>query len=189
MRVGTRSVLFGAHALWLHPFFVAAAWSRLYGFPFDVRLWASFWLHDIGYIGCRDMDGADGERHVDLGGRVMETLFGREWGDFCRRHSRHWVKTHGGELSPLAAADKLAFALTPWWLYIPMTTATGELEEYMAVSQQRQAGDDFFTATERESLASGDRRRWLVALQAYTRRWVEQHVQAPAIASLTQTSD
>ena len=84
MRVGTRSVLFGAHALWLHPFFVAAAWSRLYGFPFDVRLCASFWLHDIGYIGCRDMDGADGERHVDLGGRVMEVLFGREWGDFYK---------------------------------------------------------------------------------------------------------
>ena len=135
------------------------------------------------------MDGPDGESHVEPGARIMELLFGGGWGDFCRRHSRRWVKTHGGELSPLAAADKLAFAMTPWWLYIPMTSATGELEEYMAVSQQRQAGDDFFTTAERESLASGDRRRWLAALQAYTRRWVEQHVQAPAIASLPQTSN
>ena len=189
MTIGTRSVLFGAHALWLHPFFVAAAWSRLYGFPLDFRLWAAFCLHDVGYIGCRDMDGEEGERHVEVGGRIMESLFGREWGEFCRRHSRYWVKTHGGELSRLAVADKLAFAMTPWWLYIPMTSATGELKEYMAVSQQRQGGDDSFTAAERESLASGSRRRWLSALQAYTIRWVEWHVEAPVAITRPQTSN
>ena len=189
MRVGTRSVLFGAHGLWLHPWFVAAAWCRLYGFPFDFRVWATFWLHDIGYLGCRDMDGRDGESHVQLGARVMEMLFGSEWGDFCRRHSRYWVKKHGGELSPLAVADKLAFASTPWWLYIPMTAATGELQEYMAVSQQRQAGDDSFTDAERESLASGNRRRWLSALQAYTMRWVQQHVNATAPRAIPQPSN
>ena len=84
MRVGTRSVLFGAHALWLHPWFVAAAWWRLYGFPADPRLYAAFWLHDIGYLGCRDMDGPDGESHVELGAQVMEVLFGSEWGDFYK---------------------------------------------------------------------------------------------------------
>jgi hypothetical protein len=182
-------VLFGAHALWLHPWFVAAAWWRLYGFPVDPRLYAAFWLHDIGYLGCSDMDGPDGESHVELGARVMQVLFGREWGDFCRRHSRYWVKTHGGELSALAAADKLAFAITPWWLYIPMTAATGELREYMAVSQQRQAGDNSFTEAERESLASGNRRRWLSALQAYTVWWVRQHVSAPASQAVPQTSN
>lgn len=84
MRVGTRSVLFGAHAIWLHPWFVAAAWCRLYGFPFDFRVCATFWLHDIGYLGCRDMDGRDGESHVELGARVMEMLYGSEWGDFYK---------------------------------------------------------------------------------------------------------
>ena len=50
MTIGTRSVLYGAHCAVLHPWFLAVAWSKLYGFPWDVRLWASFCLHDIGYI-------------------------------------------------------------------------------------------------------------------------------------------
>jgi hypothetical protein len=33
MKIGTKSVLFGAHCFFLHPWFVAAAWWRLYGFP------------------------------------------------------------------------------------------------------------------------------------------------------------
>ena len=33
MRVGTKSVIFGVHAILVHPFFVAYAWSRLFGFP------------------------------------------------------------------------------------------------------------------------------------------------------------
>jgi hypothetical protein len=53
MTIGTRSVLYGAHCAVLHPWFLAVAWSKLYGFPWDVRLWASFWLHDIGYISKR----------------------------------------------------------------------------------------------------------------------------------------
>ena len=48
MKVGTKSVLFGAHAFWLHPFFVAVAWTRLYGFPWDPRLWVAFFVHDLG---------------------------------------------------------------------------------------------------------------------------------------------
>lgn len=50
MRVGTKSVLFGAHAFWLHGFFVAAGWVKLYGPPWDVRIWLSFFLHDVGYL-------------------------------------------------------------------------------------------------------------------------------------------
>jgi hypothetical protein len=69
----------------------------------------------------------------------------------------------------------LAFVLTPWWLYLPMTRATGELAEYIAVSQERQAGDHSFTESERSLLASGNARPWLIALQAYTQRWVGQH--------------
>ena len=38
MRVGTKSVIFGVHSILVHPFFVAYAWSRLFGFPWDPRL-------------------------------------------------------------------------------------------------------------------------------------------------------
>jgi len=76
MRVGTKSVLFGVHAVWLHPFFVAWAWWKLFGFSWDVRLWFAFFLHDVGYVGKCDMDGKEGEQHVVIGGRIMGWLFG-----------------------------------------------------------------------------------------------------------------
>ena len=50
MNIGTKSVLYGAHCAIIHPWFLAVAWWKLYSFPWDVRLWASFWLHDIGYF-------------------------------------------------------------------------------------------------------------------------------------------
>jgi hypothetical protein len=147
----------------------------MYGFPRDPRLWAAFFLHDIGYWNKTDLEGASGEAHVYAGARIMKSLFGPAWGEFCLRHSRYWARKHGGSLSRLAAADKLAFVLTPWWLYLPMTRATGELAEYIAVSEERQAGDHSFTEGERSLLSSGDARSWLIALQAYTHRWAEQH--------------
>ncbi len=51
MTVGTRSVLFSAHQFVIHPWFVAAAWWRLYGFPWAPRLWVAFFVHDLGHCG------------------------------------------------------------------------------------------------------------------------------------------
>ncbi len=175
MRVGTKSVLFGAHCFFIHPFFVAAGWWILNGFPCDIRLWAAFWLHDIGYLQSPNMDGDEGERHVHLGAKIMGLLFGSHWADFTLRHSRYWAKNHGVTVSKLCYADKLAFALTPGWLYLPMARATGELAEYMAKSRDRQAGCAAFSDIERIQLESGDPELWLRGLQSYTRRWVEQH--------------
>ena len=45
-------------------------------------------------------------------------------------------------------ADKLAFVLTPVWLYLPMAKATGQLAEYMLRAKERQAGSEHFTALE-----------------------------------------
>jgi hypothetical protein len=89
MKVGTKSVLAGAHCFFLHPFFVAWGWTKLYGLPWDVRLWACFLLHDIGYWGCGDMDGIEGEQHVILGARTVAWLFGSSWESECLRHSRY----------------------------------------------------------------------------------------------------
>jgi hypothetical protein len=76
MRVGTKSVIFGVHAILVHPFFVAYAWSRLFGFPCDPRLWLAFVVHDVGYLGKSNMEGPEGQQHVVLGGRIMGWLFG-----------------------------------------------------------------------------------------------------------------
>ncbi len=77
MKIGTKSVLFGAHQFLLHPLFVALAWTRLYGFPWDPRLWVAFFVHDLGYWGKPNMDGPEGEEHPFLGARIMQRLFDR----------------------------------------------------------------------------------------------------------------
>lgn len=78
MKIGTKSVLFGAHQFLIHPLFVALAWWQLYGFPWDPRLWVAFFVHDLGYLGKPNMDGPEGESHPWLGARIMGRLFDRE---------------------------------------------------------------------------------------------------------------
>ncbi len=136
MRVGTKSLLFGVHAFWLHPFMVALAWWKLYGFPLDPRLWAAFFLHDIGYWGCETMDGPDGKWHPTLGAEVMGRLFDRafhpDWEWFTCCHSRWYANRFGRRVSRLCVADKLALELVPRWLYLTLATLTGEIHEYMS---------------------------------------------------------
>ncbi len=175
MTVGTKSVLFGAHCFLIHGFFVARGWWTLWGFPWDPRLWTAFFVHDLGYFGCGDMDGSQGEEHVQLGAKIMGLLFGESWAVFTLRHSRYWAKKHGVGVSKLCYADKLAFAITPGWLYLPMACATGELAEYMEKSRDRQAGVAAFTEMERRQLESSVPACWLEGLQSYTKRWVEEH--------------
>jgi hypothetical protein len=71
-----RSFFGGAHGFFIHPFFVAAGWSILFGFPWDLRLWAASFLHDLGYLFTENMDGPEGEEHVHLGAKIMGLLFG-----------------------------------------------------------------------------------------------------------------
>ena len=174
MRVGTKSVIVGVHATLVHPFFVAYAWSRLFGFPWDPRLWVAFLVHDLGYIGKANMESSEGQQHVVLGGRIMSWLFGPEWRDFTLCHSRHWAERVGKKYSKLCLADKLAFVLTPAWLYLPMARLSGELQEYMRVSSERQLGGRV-SNFELSLLKSRNPQVWLEGLKLYTRRWVEQH--------------
>lgn len=137
MKIGTRSVLFGAHQFLLHPLCVAIAWWKLYGFPKDWRLWVSFFVHDIGYFNCSNMDGEEGEAHALIGGVLMSWWFGKEWGDFTVFHSRFYAKKMGVAPSRLCLADKYAFCVMPRWLYLLMVRATGEIREYQAVEKHR----------------------------------------------------
>src|ERR1700758_4296148 len=142
MRVGTKSVLFGVHSVLVHPWLVAAAWWKLFGFPWDARLWLCFAAHDLGYWGCPNVEGCEGEDHVLLGGRILRVVGGASWETFCLCHSRNWAKKTGLPISRLCVADKLAFVLTPPWLYLLLARASGELREYMQRSAERQAGGE-----------------------------------------------
>jgi hypothetical protein len=167
MKVGTKSVLFGAHCFLLHPFFVAASWTKLYGFPWDPRLWVAFFVHDLGYWGKPNMDGEEGETHVEFGAKVMRLLFGEKWGDFSMYHSRYYAKRNSRQPSKLCFADKLSFALTPRWLYLPMVNWSGEIKEYLRMAETADAGHWKPTGY--------DQRKWHGQLQQYMRDWVEEH--------------
>jgi hypothetical protein len=170
MKLGTRSILFGAHCFFIHPWFVAAAWWKLYGFPRDPRLWVAFVIHDWGYWGLPEMDGPEGETHPELAADIMR-LFGWEWHDLCLYHSRFYAKMHGMPFSPLCVADKLAIALTPAWLYLPMVTLTGEVDEYMATYGTRSVSGEIHL----ERLTVKNKREWFGRLQPYMEAWAWEH--------------
>ena len=181
--IGTRSVLIGAHCFFLHPFFVARAWISLYGYPLDPRIWVSFFVHDFGYWGKPNIDGPEGEKHVELGAKIMSKLFDpREnfynirlddgtpigkWGQFSLYHSRHYAKANNAEPSKLCFADKLSFSYTPRWLYLPMVTLTGEINEYLENAQK--SDSKHWTPT------NFDKNKWHAQLSEYFIKWVQEH--------------
>lgn len=164
MTIGTKSVLFGAHQFFIHPWFVALAWWKLYGFPVDPRLWCAFFFHDLGYIGKPNMDGEEGERHPFVGAFFMLLLFGEAWADFTLLHSRYYAQRVGLKCSPLCVADKLAIALTPAWLYLPLVRLTGEITEYRAHATSRYGRP-----------ASDSDEAWYADVQACSRAWALEH--------------
>lgn len=129
--MGTRSLLIGAHQVVLHPIFLARAWHKLYGLPRNPRLYLAFVVHDLGYWGKRDMDGADGATHPALGERIMGRLCGPDWAAFTAGHSRTYARLRGQAPSPLAAPDKLVVHMTPPWIYLPGVILSGEAQEYV----------------------------------------------------------
>lgn len=231
MKIGTRSVLFGAHQFLIHPWFVAWGWWKLYrlqrvyigyasGYPqtyrwrlgfrggpkyaslLDPRLWLVFFVHDLGYIGKPNIEGDEGECHPLLGARIMAILgdghsprriwtmdsyhgdwlkgplqFG-PWGELTLLHSRFLARHLEKPVSALCYADKMAIALTPAWLYLPMVRATGEINEYMRLADSRnlvidgRRGGKYSTMQTRTQ--EGER-AWYADVQDYVRRWVEEH--------------
>lgn len=180
MRIGTKSVLIGAHCFFIHPFFVALGWWKLFGFPFDPRLWIAFFVHDIGYWGKPNMDGPEGEDHPLFGARLMHRLFDRDrwrpsdleatervinwyWHDLCLYHSRFLARRMGQPPSMLCYADKMAMCLEPNWFYLPRVKLTGEINEYMHVNPREVEGKD----------KSPD--EWFTEAKTYMRNWLTEN--------------
>lgn len=131
MKTGTKSILYGVHHWWKHPMKVAQAWALLYGKPRDPRLWILFFVHDLGYVFCENMDDEEGEKHVELGARIM-SIFGAKWRDMALYHSRFYAQKAGKEPSPLCYADKLSFCIEDKDDYIKRAKKSGEIWEYLA---------------------------------------------------------
>lgn len=87
---------------------------------------------------------------------------------FCVAHSRYLCKRMSLKPSRLCFADKLAFALTPRWLYLPCVRATEELTEYLRNAQ---------TADSSHWKPTGyDAKLWHAQLCTYMRDWVYKHI-------------
>ena len=173
MTIGTKTVLYGSHCFLIHPWFVALAWWKLYGFPLDVRLWFAFFLHDIGYIGKNNIDGEDGERHPELGANVMTFLFGKKWGDFTLYHSRFYARNNNANFSKLCIADKYAIVITPTWFYIFLARLSGEIVEYRylledANSKYNQQRHDVYKAGDTDY-------DWFNKLKIFMNKWVQEN--------------
>lgn len=175
MKIGTKSLIFGVHQIFWHPLVVALAWWKLYGFPWDPRLWVAFVVHDWGYWGCPEMDGPKGDLHPWTGARIMGALFDpghvtahRRWFEFSLLHSRFLAKQYGKQPSRLCMADKLAVGLEPWWFYLPRAWASGELKEYMRSAEPdgKHGHMNLRRVTPRE---------WYQSVQRYLREYVEEH--------------
>lgn len=136
--IGTRSLLWGAHQVALHPLFVALAWRRLYGgWPRRWPEWVAIVCHDWGYWGLDWMDGPVGELHPMGGARLVARLVAgrdqddyRRWYEFTASHSRTYARILGVAPSPLMQADKLGTHLYPRWLYALLVWLSGEYLEY-----------------------------------------------------------
>jgi hypothetical protein len=172
MKMGTRSVLFGAHQFILHPIVLAVAWTKLYGFPRDPRLFIAFMVHDLGYIGKKNMDGDDGETHPFRGAAIMRLFFGKAWGDFTLYHSRFYARRRNRPYSQLAVADKLAVTLVPAWLYVPMVSLTGEINEYMNHTSKKEG-------TFNRGVVARNPWLWYSDLRTHLRGWAEDHKHVP----------
>ena len=160
MKIGTKTLVIGSHQFLLHPICVFIAWWKLYGFPWDPRLWFAFFLHDIGYWSCDGIDTKEGVMHPYLGGHMMGKLFGDEWEMFTLFHSREVVgHYYKAQPSRLCYADKLAASIMPCWLLTLLTMLSGEIKEY--------CGNVGYDKAYRKN------RAW----QANQREWVEAQMQ------------
>ncbi|WP_270619997.1 hypothetical protein [Paenibacillus macerans] len=127
--LGRRSLIFGVHQFFWHPWTVYRAWKSLYGRP-SWREIICIIVHDWGYWNAPNIDGEEGQQHPELGARITGKLLGREYGELVLYHSRHYARLHGQPPSKLCWADKLSILYDPKWFYLFRSKMTGEIKEY-----------------------------------------------------------
>ncbi len=165
MNTGTKSILFGYHQFVIHPIITAYSWYKMYGFPKDIRLWAAFAVHDIGYWGKPNMDGEEGEKHPEVGARLMHKWFDNPnsstWYYFTVCHSRFYAKKYNLHYSKLCVVDKASIYLTPKWLYFLLVWLSGEYKEYLKGNGREAKGETI--------------EEWYEQMCTYLKAWVEEH--------------
>lgn len=137
MNVGTKSILFGVHAFWYHPFVVARAWKYIYSKWPSWEEWICIFFHDVDYWGKPNMDGAEGRRHPEGGARIVCGLVKWFGGNneaayqLTLYHSSHYARFNSVEPSALYLPDKVSILFEPRWWYLLRAKLSGEVHEYV----------------------------------------------------------
>lgn len=136
MTTGTKSLLFGVHQFFWHPFTVWMAWIYLYRKLPNWRETLCIFVHDWGYWNCRNMDRDDGESHPEAGAYLLHRWYPGDLYSFnlCLYHSRHYARDCGRAPSQLCWADKASIKFEPCWFYLLRAKLSGELQEYREAS-------------------------------------------------------
>lgn len=141
MTLGTKTLLFGVHQIFVHPLLVLISWIKLYkSFPSFKELVCIF-IHDWGYWGMKSLKCAEGDTHPQLGAKIACWLFGREWGDFILGHSSFYIARNGIPESKLLAPDKYWHCIIPLWMYKLLSVPSGEFAHYRGLRHARQVSD------------------------------------------------
>src|SRR5574344_2357461 len=125
MKMGTKSLLFGAHQFLWHPITLLLAWIDLHGKIPNWKICVCIFIHDWGYWGCPNMEGEEGQEHPVMAANIAGTYLGEEWAWFCLFHSRTYASKYHSKPSPLCWVDKLCVKYDPWWLYLPRVWLSG----------------------------------------------------------------
>lgn len=158
MKLGTKSILFGVHQFLWHPITVVRAWRFYYGRWPTVEEFLCIAVHDLGYWGCAEIDGAEGRQHPKAGGRIAAKLVywwnrfllrghreaGARWlwaFGFVVTHSKNYAYSIGVNTGPLYAPDKLSILFDPMWFYLLRAKLSGELDEYIKQSPWKYPGN------------------------------------------------
>ena len=154
MKIGTKSIVYGIHNPVLHGVMVLRAWLIVYGRCPSLSELIAIFLHDIGYGGMPDMDGKYGKRHPEVSARVISKIFNKKKiTEMVLYHSRFYACEHNQNVSALALPDKLAFRLYPKWLYLLLSTATGEIYEYKkSMNCSHMTNSEWFEETSSQTL-------------------------------------
>lgn len=148
MKLGTKSLLFGVHQIFIHPLLVTIAWVLLYRSIPSWREMICICIHDWGYWGVADLKGEEGDKHPELGARIATRLLGKEWGDFILGHSSFYIVRNGVAESKLMKPDKYWHCFTPFLAYRLLSTLSGEFRYYRGMNHARQVGAGYETDAE-----------------------------------------
>lgn len=139
MKIGTKSILFGVHQFLWHPFVVLLAWRYWHKrWPATKAEWLAIAVHDLGYIGCADMDGEEGKEHPLHGARFAWSLLRSDRAarqqamELVLGHSKYYCAKHCRPFSDLYAPDKISVLFEPEWFYLLRGRLTGEIKEFMS---------------------------------------------------------